>query len=211
MGKDIALLLAWPETKCKQAGAWYDALMRLLSFNVNGYYTVGHAAIVLINHQDGECHYFDFGRYHAPKGFGRVRNKETDNELTLNTCISFDTNGKPLNIESLLRELEKKEACHGDGKLHVGLSYIDFNKSFERANYLQNREFIPYGPFVRKGTNCSRFVQSVALDGMSQSLERIGLKFPLMLTPTPKWNVVVTKSNLTNLTSDIQAYETETT
>ena len=42
------------------------------------YYKVGHSAIVLINPNQLKCHYFDFGRYHAPKNYGRVRDEITD-------------------------------------------------------------------------------------------------------------------------------------
>ena len=45
----FALVLAWPETKCKQAGAWYDYPLQLMNLNKNGYYKIGHAAIVLID------------------------------------------------------------------------------------------------------------------------------------------------------------------
>ena len=62
----FAIALAWPETQCKEAVAWYDGLMRMININKNGYYKVGHAAIVLVEDISGRCHYFDFGRYHAP-------------------------------------------------------------------------------------------------------------------------------------------------
>jgi len=79
--KDIAIILAWPETICKQTNAWYDGLMNKLKISKNGYYKVGHAAIVLVNSKKGEAHYFDFGRYHSPKGQGRVRDISTDYDL----------------------------------------------------------------------------------------------------------------------------------
>jgi len=191
MQKEYALILAWPATKCKQAGAWYDGLMHYLGFSKNGYYKVGHAGIVLIN-QLGEPHYFDFGRYHAPYGNGRVRDKHTDYDLELKTRIEKNEEGN-LNIEKLIEELQYKKACHGDGVLEVSLVEIDFNKAFCKAKTMQNRGFIPYGPFVRKGTNCSRFVQVVASKGMRFGIRKILLNLPLMLTPTPMWNVLIGK------------------
>jgi len=209
MDKDIAILLAWPETACKQAGAWYDPIMSALNVNQNGYYKVGHAAIVLIDHTTGECHYFDFGRYHSPQGFGRVRNKETDHDLELSTCICFGINGEPTNLTSLLAELQENDACHGDGELHAGLSSIDFEKAYCKAKEMQKREFIPYGPFVKNGSNCSRFVQVAALSGMRLSLEKVGLMLPLTLTPTPKWNTRVTKRSLLKELKKSESYETQ--
>ena len=83
MHSGFAIALAWPETFCKQTGAWYDRLLSAFGINQNGYYKVGHSALVLVDDETGSCRYFDFGRYHAPPSFGRVRSQETDHELTL--------------------------------------------------------------------------------------------------------------------------------
>lgn len=208
--EDIAIVLAWPDTKCKQAGAWYDNFMGKLSINQNGYYKVGHAAIVLIKKESGHCHYFDFGRYHSPVGYGRVRDMETDHDLTLNTRVYFNKEGVPQNLEALLEELDGKVACHGDGDLHTGLSFIDFDKSYQKAKQMQEQDFIPYGPFVQNGTNCSRFVQSTVIAGMPLSFGKMLLKFPVMITPTPKWNVTLTKHKLIDVLGKSIEYETET-
>ena len=45
----FAIAIAWPEFMGKQAGSWYDPLMRLLRFNKNFHYQVGHASLILIN------------------------------------------------------------------------------------------------------------------------------------------------------------------
>lgn len=209
MENDLAVLLAWPETYCKQAGAWYDPLMQMVGVNHAGYYKVGHAAIVMISKESGVCHYFDFGRYHSPNGYGRVRNQETDHELALSSRISFDSNGEPTNLQDVLDELEGKEACHGEGQLHAGLVSINFNSAYSKAKEMQDKEFIPYGPFTLNGSNCSRFVQVCAISGMSFSLNRLGLKYPLMLTPTPKWNATITKRNLNRFVEKAPNYETE--
>ncbi len=70
----FAIAIAWPSTFCKQPGSWYDPLTLWLGVNYNHYYRVGHAAVVLIDPDKNKCHYFDFGRYHAPFQYGRVRN-----------------------------------------------------------------------------------------------------------------------------------------
>lgn len=204
MGKSFALMLAWPETKCKQAGAWYDPFMRLIGFNKEGYYRVGHAAIVLINGENGACKYYDFGRYHAPKGHGRVRSEFTDHDLKLQTSIHFAQDGTPLNFDLLLHELQHKKACHGDGKLHAGVAEINFKNAYEKAEEMQKQLFIQYGPFVRKGTNCSRFVQQVTLAGIESRVQKVGLSYPLMLTPTPKWNTRIGNYQLAKI---IKRYE----
>lgn len=209
MGKSYAVMLAWPETKCKQAGAWYDPIMRRVGFNREGYYQVGHAAVVLINGENGKCSYYDFGRYHAPKGHGRVRSEFTDHDLKLVCEIQFDDAGTPTNLQYLLDELQQKKACHGDGNLHAGIAEIDFDKAHSKAGLMQQRTFIPYGPFVRTGTNCSRFVQQVTLAGIRPGIQKIGLTFPLMLTPTPKWNTRIGRSRLKKIitVNEHQVYE----
>ncbi len=192
MNDDLALLLAWPETYCKQPGSWYDPLMDKLGVSVNGYYRVGHSAIVLIRRETGSCHYFDFGRYQTPTNLGRVRDKSTDKNLTINTRIKFTTDGCPLNIDDLHHELSTMKDCNGEGRLEAGLININFKKSYSYAKKVQKQKFVPYGPFVINGTNCSRFTRSTALKGMTFSGPKIRMTFPLMLTPTPYWNVSVT-------------------
>lgn len=189
MKQEYALILAWPETKCKQAGAWYDGAMNALGFSKNGYYKVGHAAIVLIN-SSGKPFYFDFGRYHSPHGKGRVRDASTDYELALKTLVIYD-NHYPQNMEALINELQSKKACHGDGELKASLVKINFDKAFESAKTMQEQVFISYGPFVYKGTNCSRFVKTIADKGMPLSFRKFFLNTPLMFTPTPMWNVYI--------------------
>ncbi len=197
MQQEYALILAWPETKCKQAGAWYDGIMEAVGFSKSGYYKVGHAAIVLIDSK-GKTFYFDFGRYHAPHGKGRVRDVTTDYDLALQTKIIFD-GGEPQNIEELLIELQAKKACHGDGELEASHVKIDFDKAFEQAKKMQRQTFISYGPFVYKGTNCSRFVKTIAHKGMPFSFRKIFLNTPIMLTPTPMWNVLIGKKQINNV------------
>ena len=58
------------------AGAWYDGVA-----STNGKYRVGHSAMLLVNGTTNRVHYFDFGRYHTPKGYGRVRDIETDADV----------------------------------------------------------------------------------------------------------------------------------
>lgn len=193
MNHDFALLLAWPETYCKQVGSWYDPMMSKFGASVNGYYKVGHSAIVLIKRETGVCHYFDFGRYQTPANYGRARDFTSDKDLAINTRIEFSSDGLPVNIQELYQELSYMKACNGDGRLEAGLININFNKSYAYAKKIQNRKLVPYGPFIINGTNCSRFTRLIALKGMKFSSSKIGMAIPLTLTPTPNWNVSVTK------------------
>lgn len=207
--------LAWGETYCKQAGAWYDGLMNLLGFAKENYYKVGHAGIVLIDSQTGKCHYFDFGRYHTPFGQGRVRNTTTDHDLNI-PIIAQIADTRILNFDKITAFLSNNDACHGTGKMEASYCAIDFEKAYERAMSLQNQSPIAYGPFIWNGTNCSRFVRTVALAGEPPFGNWLKLFLPLTISPTPTWNVRVltrptqSEDNLYETLSTAQNYACET-
>ncbi len=186
----FAIALAWPQTFCKQPDSWYDPLMRILGFNRNYFYKAGHAALVLVEKSTGDCHYFDFGRYHAPFGFGRSRSGLTDHELSMKTKAQIGENGQCiLNYEDILEELANRPACHGDGQLHAGYCHVQFQLAWQSATDFQARSPLPYGPFVAGGTNCSRFVCSVILAGKPPLLAATKLQFFVPFTPSPMSNV----------------------
>lgn len=189
MHNGIAIALAWPETLCKKAGAWYDVPLKWVGINKNNYYKVGHAAIVLIDSKTGACHYFDFGRYHAPYQHGRVRSAFTDHDLEMKTKAIVSEKGKLENYNEILFELFNNESCHGNGKLHASYCPINFEKAFQQANGMQNSSPIPYGPFLPNGTNCSRFVNTVLRSGEPNLLYRFVLAYPKTLSPTPIGNI----------------------
>ena len=186
----FAIALAWPQTFCKEPGAWYDAVTRWLGINNNNYYKAGHAALVLIEEDGEKCHYFDFGRYHAPFQHGRVRSAETDHDLELKTIPQTSGDGKTiLNFREILEELQQNPAYHGEGELHASYGKINFKAAYGRAVNMQKASPIPYGPFIRKGSNCSRFVNAVILAGNPKWNYRLRLKLLVPLTPTPRNNV----------------------
>jgi hypothetical protein len=187
--KDLAILLAWPQTWCKQPGSWYDNLMAYFGVNKNHYYAVGHAAVVLVEGKTGRCYYFDFGRYHAPYQFGRARGALTDPELEIRQTAKFDQNGEIVNLDYILEELSKKEACHGQGKLFASVCQIIFNKAYQKALEMQELSPLPYGPFTINGSNCSRFVNEVVKAGQPKISIYLKLNFPKSITPTPLGNV----------------------
>ena len=189
-----AIALAWPSTLCKQPGSWYDRPALWLGINKNYYYTAGHAAVVLVDAINLKCHYFDFGRYHAPFQYGRVRSSETDHDLAIHTdpIISFDTN-KILNLHTILNELQNNTSCHGDGALYASYSRVNFLKAYAKAIELQQASPLPYGPFIRSGTNCSRFVNTVIRAGKPEISDWIRLRFFVPITPTPMNNVKALK------------------
>ena len=200
MHSGFAIALAWPETACKQAGAWYDGLLYYLGINQNGYYKVGHAALVLIDDETGSCRYFDFGSYHASQGHWRVRTELTDHDLKVNTKADISPDRKEiLNLEEILSELYANPSTHGTGAIFGGVTRIDYAEALKFTLQLQDKEQIPYGPFIPNGTNCSRFVNSAILAGKPVLLQRIKLQLPPMLTPTPLWNLKAIGDQITSI------------
>jgi len=186
----FAIAIAWPETYCKQPGSWYDPLALMFGINKNNYYKVGHAALVLIDIINQKAHYFDFGRYHAPYQYGRVRSAETDHDLKINTIPEISGDGQEIkNYHEILHELQTNPACHGEGTLYASYCKVNFEKAFAKANQMQEKSPIPYGPFKYKGSNCSRFVNTAILAGNPDLKYRFSLKYLVPLTPTPLSNV----------------------
>jgi len=186
----FAIALAWPQTYCKQPGAWYDLVTSLIGVNHNNYYKVGHAALVLVDIENQKAHYFDFGRYHAPYKHGRVRSAETDRELNIKTIPRLTNGGQRLeNFKDILHELQTNPACHGEGVLHASYCPVNFQKAFEKAHQMQEASPIPYGPFLNKGSNCSRFVSTSIMAGYPGLKYRIRLKYFVPFTATPISNV----------------------
>jgi hypothetical protein len=186
----VALVIAWPQTYCKQAGAWYDLPMRWLGFNVDYYYQAGHAAIVLVHKETGECKYFDFGRYHSPFGYGRARSAETDPELKIESLAQIDPqSGFVLNANQIFNELQGNRSCHGDGTLYGSQIQVNYTKALSRARLVQEITFVKYGPFTLGGSNCSRFVSSVVQAGSPSIRNLIPLIVFVPLTPTTLTNV----------------------
>ncbi|MEA3446090.1 MAG: DUF6695 family protein, partial [Bacteroidota bacterium] len=151
---------------------------------------VGHAALVLVDNEKLKCHYFDFGRYHAPLHHARVRSAVSDNGLAINAIPVISENGDRIeNFRDILKELQLNAECHGEGKLHASYCSINFQKAYARATSMQKNSPMPYGPFKRNGSNCSRFVNTSILAGMPDRKFSFSLKYLVPLTPTPLNNV----------------------
>jgi len=190
MQKDFIIVLAWPEGMVAAAGAWYDKVL-----STNGQYRVGHSALILVDSTNNQLNYFDFGRYHSPFGFGRVRDSETDPDISLKSKSIIKDNSI-VNIKEILLEISNLKATHGHGKLYASiLNNIDFKKAFEKSKAIQDRGLISYGPLTPLGTNCSRFVTTIMLASKPDWFTRTRLKYPFCLSPSPKRNISIANSN----------------
>lgn len=187
--KGFAIALAWPEMYCKQTAAWYDEITHILGISRYRYYKVGHAALTLVD-PDGNCHYYDFGRYHAPYSFGRVRGAASDHDLIIRTKAVFSVDGKQIvNFKEILEELQRNPACHGEGKLHASYAHIDYDAAHKKVSEMHQRHIYPYGPFVWNGTNCARFVNTIIRAGKPRWNKWFYLSFLKPITSTTLTNV----------------------
>ena len=94
--KDFIIVLAWPELWCKLPGSWYD-----IFFAKKGKVRGGHSAIILVNYKTKNLYYMDNGRYHAPVGYSRIRDHETDHDVKINIKALIKDNNI-LNIDEIL-------------------------------------------------------------------------------------------------------------
>ena len=134
MQNDFIIVLAWPEGLTAAAGSWYDKILAS-----NGKYRVGHSALILVNSKTKELHYFDFGRYHTPLGFGRVRDCQTDPDLTLHTKAIISEN-TIINIKEILFEIKHIKSTHGKGKMYASLlPKVCFQKAYKYAKKVQDK------------------------------------------------------------------------
>ena len=104
--------------------------------------------------------------------------------------------GEIVNIKQILFQLSEMKSTHGEGKLYASVvKNISFFKAFDYAKKIQDKGMIRYGPFVRKGTNCSRFVASVIRSSGVTFIKKLRLKYPFCITPSPKRNVCISSNN----------------
>jgi len=196
MQNDFIIALAWPEGMVNRAGAWYDFF-----FAKKGKYRVGHSAVVLVQRKTGKLCYFDFGRYHTARDYGRVRDVYTDRDVAIKAIAKIENNNI-LNLKEILLEIKNNESFHGEGTLYASvLNDVSFDKAYKYAKAIQNKGMILYGPFVYNGTNCSRFVASVMRSASPKYIKNARLKFPICVSPSPKRNVGIANANYYKVTA----------
>ena len=86
----IIIMLSYPDTVVRPA-YWEFSSKIWPKIGVGGKHAVqaGHAALLLLQKNNSEINYFDFGRYITSYGNGRVRCKETDPELEITIPAKF--------------------------------------------------------------------------------------------------------------------------
>ena len=209
--KGSIIVLAYPDTFVSLTGEWQVKLLNKLGIGKHGKVKAGHAAQVLINNETGEARYFDFGRYITPYGKGRVRSAETDVELLLPIRAQIK-DGKIENLKEFLVWLSNNpQKTHGEGRLIASVcENIDFNKADTFINDIHRKGSIAYGAFVKRGSNCARFVTDTILASCSRFKTQFFLRKNKLFTPSGIGNVEHASSSgemYLAIDGEVQAYE----
>ncbi len=193
----IIVILSYPDTVVRPAYSEFSSkIWPLLGIGSKHGVQAGHAALLLVNKDSKEINYFDFGRYITSYGKGRVRSKETDPELRVPFTAEFK-NDAFSNLPEILIWLDKHpEKTHGEGRLVVATNTdINYEKAKKFIDGLINQKEIPYGAFVKNGTNCARFVTDAIIASTTNTIAKFHLKKSNLLTPSPIGNVIRGNSN----------------
>ncbi len=200
----IIIILSYPDTIVRPAYWEFSSkIWPLLGIGGKHAVQAGHAALLLIKKEKSEINYFDFGRYITSYGNGRVRSKETDPELVIPISAKFE-NKKLINLKEILLWLDNHpEKTHGEGRLvateHTEIKYTKAEKYIE----LQiNKKEIPYGAFIKNGTNCARFVTDTLIKATTNKKIKNQLKKSNLFTPSPIGNVI--KATTTNCILEVK-------
>lgn len=188
----IILTLAYPETIVMVSKEWFSPFLRFFGIGKKNYLRAGHAALVLINKETGVLEYHDFGRYITPEPTGRVRGKDTDNELDFPlTAIIED--GKITNLNDILSFLgTHPKLTHGDGKLIASVcDAVDYQKARTHITNMQNKHFIRYAAFIKVACNCARFVTDSLIASVTDKSIKRKLEKSKWFTPSTVGNVVL--------------------
>jgi hypothetical protein len=188
----VILVLAYPETIVMVADEWYSKFLRFIGIGKKNYVRAGHAALVLINKETGVLEYHDFGRYITPEPYGRVRGRDTDNELHFPIKAQFES-GKIQNLEAVLQFLATHpKLTHGDGKLIASVcDEIDYALARKHITQMQRRDFIRYAAFKKEACNCARFVTDALIAGLTNEVVKRKLQKSKRFTPSTTGNVVI--------------------
>ncbi len=191
----IILTLAYPDTVVRIPDEWYLPYLRYIGVGKKNYIRAGHAALVLIDKTTGVLEYYDFGRYIVPKSIGRVRGKETDNELEFPIVANLQGD-KILNLDEILKFLATNpKLTHGEGNLVASVcKSVNYKTARTYIRDMQELYFIRYSAFIKEASNCSRFVTDVLIASTTDKNIRKKLQKSKWFTPSTVGNVLVSNT-----------------
>lgn len=201
----IILTLAYPDTIVMVSEEWFSPYLRFLGIGTKNYLRAGHAALVLIDKKTGVLEYHDFGRYITPEPNGRVRGRDTDNELDFPIKAEIE-NDTVKNLNDILEFLgTHPKLTHGEGKLVASVCYtVNYKKARTHITKMQEKLFIRYAAFVKDACNCARFVT----DSLIASVTDLDIKKKL---ENSKWFTPSTVGNVLLANTETHTFEVSET
>lgn len=169
----MAVVVAFPEKNIPlptDPTIW-NHMARLLDFDGDGHWRVGHAGLLLIDKLNGETEYVDFGRYDdredlpgpRPENYGVVRSPETIPEFKLQLRARFE-DGILANLDSLLIMLAANPGFKDYGRIEAAVyDRLQLDKMKDFVSELSREGYIPYGCPTRQ--YCTRFARQVIRKG----------------------------------------------
>ncbi|OOG17572.1 hypothetical protein BWD42_15410 [Sphingobacterium sp. CZ-UAM] len=193
--QDLAMILAWPDATIRGDEAWM-MFFKKIGFVKNLNFKVGHTGIILIERNTGELHFYDFGRYIAPRGYGRARSKDSDPKLTIKTKAQIDGD-HIVNLLEIVQFFEEiKDAMQGVGDLYFSIVQgIDFYSGKTFADQWVHRGSYPYGAVALNANNCSRFIARLLLHASRRFHFWHSINFPETIKASPMSNLVNASPN----------------
>lgn len=199
MYKDFAIILTWPDATIRGDEKWMMFFKKIgIVKNLN--FKVGHTGVVIVNHQDGSMFFYDFGRYIAPRGYGRARSKDSDPLLDIRIKADIKE-AKITNVQEIIEVFEElKPAMYGDGDLYFSIvDGINFQQAKAYGDACVEQGTYPYGAVAKNNNNCSRFITRMLM----KSSPRFHFWHSINLPETIKCSPV---SNLVNTVTDRMIY-----
>lgn len=188
--KDYAIILAWPDATIRGDEKWMMFFKKLgVVKNLN--FKVGHTGVVIVNHRSGEMRFYDFGRYIAPRGYGRARSKDSDPLLHIDLRAVIE-NDDIQNIEDIVRYFETlKQAMYGEGRLFFSVAKeINFDLAKAYGDHCVQQGTYPYGAVARNNNNCSRFITRMLMKSSTKFHFWHGINLPETIKASPVSNLV---------------------
>lgn len=190
--QDFAIILTWPDATIRGDEKWMMFFKKIgLVKNLN--FKVGHTGVVIVNHLDGEMLFYDFGRYIAPRGYGRARSKFSDPMLDISLKAEIQNNSIT-NLEDIIKLFEDlKPAMYGDGKLFFSIvKGINFEKAKAYGDQCVIEGTYPYGAVARNNNNCSRFITRMLMKSCPKYHFWHYINLPETIKSSPVSNLVNT-------------------
>ncbi len=193
--QDSAIILTWPDATIRGDEKWMMFFKKIgIVKNLN--FKVGHTGIVIINHQNGEMFFYDFGRYITPRGYGRARSKDSDPRLEIKMSAVIKK-GNIQNIEEIITYLENlKPAMYGEGRVFFSVAKnIDFAIAKSYGDQCVEEGTFPYGAVAKSNNNCSRFITRMLMKASRKYHFWHGINLPETLKASPISNIVNVDNN----------------